>query len=67
MRKPKVSARSQPAARGASTLENPYNFPNWHQLSEEERRFYRGFDEAVQKAVERKRRTGKMFDWDEEG
>lgn len=63
----KVPARSQPAARGASTLENPYNRPDWHQLREEERHFIIGIHAEIKKLVERLRRTGKMFDWDEGG
>ncbi len=60
MRKTKVSARSQPAARGASTLENPYNRPDWLKLSEEERRFIIGVHAEITRIVEERKRKRKM-------
>ncbi len=56
IRKTKVSARSQPAARGALTLENPYNRPDWLKLSEEERRFVIGVHAEIRKLVEERKR-----------
>ena len=65
--KTKEPARVRDATRGAPPPDNPYNMPNWRALSEEQREFYRGLYQAVQKVKARLRRTGKMFDWDEGG